>query len=92
MTFQRRLIRVMATGNMTLADLSRWFGRPFPTVRGWVKHGRLPGLAPMDNDRIYTLLDTLEKRIKAEQGFPIPKMSQDRRITYLNSIIEAVTA
>ena len=42
MTFQKRLQRAMRRRNMRVADVARWFDRPYTTVREWVLHGRVP--------------------------------------------------
>lgn len=42
MTFQKRLKKVMKRRNMRVADVARWFDRPYTTVREWVLFGRDP--------------------------------------------------
>jgi hypothetical protein len=42
MTFQKRLKKCMRRHNMRVADVARWFDRPYTTVREWVLHGRDP--------------------------------------------------
>ena len=32
----------MRRRNMRVADVARWFDRPYTTVREWVLHGRVP--------------------------------------------------
>lgn len=41
-TFQKRLQKVMRRRNMRVADVARWFDRPYTTVREWVLYGRIP--------------------------------------------------
>ena len=43
MSFQSRLKKVMRRRNMRVADLARWFDRPYTTVREGVLYGREPG-------------------------------------------------
>ena len=43
MTLQKRLKAIMRRRNMRVADLARWFDRPYTTVREWVLYGREPG-------------------------------------------------
>jgi len=43
MSFQSRLKKCMRRRNMRVADLARWFDRPYTTVREWVLYGREPG-------------------------------------------------
>jgi hypothetical protein len=58
MTFQKRLQRVMKRRGERVADLARWFGEPYTTVREWVVNGRLP----VDLVRIGELLEDLERK------------------------------
>lgn len=48
MTFQGRLKKVMRRRNMRVADLARWFDRPYTTTREWVLYGRNPGAAGIE--------------------------------------------
>lgn len=50
MTFQGRLKRCMRRNDMRVADIARWFDRPYTTVREWVLHGRDP-VGPAENVR-----------------------------------------
>lgn len=72
MTFQKRLKACQENGNLTVADLSRWFGREYATVRGWVEDGIEPGGGPGDKQHAQSLLVLLEKLIERRKGFPIP--------------------
>lgn len=48
MTLQTRLQTITQAGNLTSADLARWFRRPDATVRGWIIKGIRPGGGPLD--------------------------------------------
>jgi hypothetical protein len=59
-TFQKRLKSCVDRGNLTVADLARWFGRPYATVRSWLKEGWKPGDGPVTQDRMEVRLRKLE--------------------------------
>lgn len=84
--FGARLKAVLRDGNLRVADLSRWFNVPYPTVRSWVDNDWKPGGAPQDQEYIYKMLDVLELRVNQKRGFPIPRMSPNDRIAYLLAI------
>lgn len=63
MTFQRRLKTCMRRRNMRVADVARWFDRPYTTVREWVLAGRQPDGTPADKRKIENRLIKLEGRI-----------------------------
>ena len=86
MTIQARLEKCMRKGNLRVSDLAGWFGRPHPTVRGWVKRGIQPGGGPMDQEQIETLLGVLEGLIRDKSGFPVPRMGPRQRKTYVAGI------
>lgn len=85
-TFQSRLKSCLANGNLTVADLSRWFGRPHPTVRGWIENGFDPRGGPQDVARIYKLLDILEGFIKRRYRLPIPQLKRQQRIELVEEL------
>lgn len=85
-SFGERLKAVLRDGNLRVADLARWFDVPHPTVRGWVVDGWDPGGGPQDRAYIHRMLDALELRIAQKRGFPLPRMSPDRRIAHLAEI------
>lgn len=60
MTFQRRLKRCMRRNDMRVADIARWFDRPYTTVREWVLHGRSPAGPAEDVRHIERRLVLLE--------------------------------
>ncbi len=61
MSFQKRLKTVMRRRNMRVADVARWFGRPYTTVREWVLNGRVPDGTERDRKFIERKLETLER-------------------------------
>lgn len=57
-TFQKRLKRVMKRRGDRVADLARYFGVPYTTVREWAVYGRFPSLDLYDRlDRMLTHLE-----------------------------------
>ena len=84
-TFQQRLQRLLDTGNMTVADLARWFGKPHATVLGWVRGGNL-GLPPLDAAFVTAEVERLETLIRKKRGLPVPRMSARKRIAYVNDL------
>lgn len=83
MTFQERLKAACAGGNLRVADLARWFERSDPTVRGWVERGHAPADAPIDRNDIERRLKALEGLIRKKDGFPVPRMSAQKRIKHI---------
>lgn len=93
MNISKRLNNVMAGGNLTIKDLSRWFNRPFATVRGWVR-GRDMRAAPQDAEVILERLKLIERRIRKGAGLPVPPFTTNgtmradsQRIAYLNKLM-----
>ena len=62
--FSHRLQTVMRDGNLTGADLARWFDRPDPTVRGWISGDHDLGGAQLDVAFVEAQLVKLEKLLK----------------------------
>jgi hypothetical protein len=83
---------VLRQGNMTTADLARWFDRPHATVSTWVNDNRRPSGTPGDMEHIFALLDVLENLIARKQGFPVPRMGAKGRKVYLAKVREAVVS
>jgi hypothetical protein len=46
---------------MRVADVARWFDRPYTTVREWVENGRDPDGTDADRKKIERRLTALEK-------------------------------
>ena len=71
-SFRTRLDRAARAGKMTTADLSAWFARPYPTVRGWRlnPHHYVPW-GP-DGEEAQRLLKVLETAIERKLRFPVP--------------------
>lgn len=81
-TFQQRLARCRDQGNLTVADLGRWFGRPYPTVRTWLINGWEPGDGPVTRARMQTRLAELETAI-SRHGAALRGMPMRQRAEYL---------
>lgn len=60
-SFQSRLIKCMRRRNMRVADVARWFDRPYTTVREWVNHGRQPDGTEKDRKAVERRLVNLER-------------------------------
>jgi len=61
MTFQKRLKAAMRRRNMRVADVARWFDRPYTTVREWVLNGRVPDGTERDQRLVERKLEALER-------------------------------
>ena len=81
--FSTRLQAVMRDGNLTGADLARWFDRPDPTVRGWISGDHDLGGAQLDAAYVEGQLDKLERHLKKKQGLPVPRLTPAKRIEHL---------
>ncbi len=66
--FQTRLLRVMETGNLRVADVARWFDRRHSTVRGWVVDGREPAGTAADIRNLFARLNDLNDLARAHRG------------------------
>lgn len=83
-----RLRAVMEAGELTPADLSRWFGRGYQTVYCWVYHDREPQ-AGWRND-VYRRLEALEQSVRRSKGSLIPyDVKQPDRAAVLKRIMRA---
>lgn len=83
----QRLQKAMRDGNLRVADLTRWFARPDPTVRGWTK-GVEPGGAPQDLRDIERRLAALERLIRNGRYFPFEtRLSPADRIKRLQDAV-----
>lgn len=87
MTFGARLQRTMRSGNLTVADLARWFDVPYQTVRGWIVHDYSPSGGELDRARLQGLCEKLEK-------LPMPVMlagmSRAMKIARINKLRKVV--
>lgn len=83
--FGQRLKVCQRGGNLTVADLARWFERSYQTVRSWCG-GCEPGGGPIDKQHVADLLKLLESKIKRKQGFPLPRLAPADRAKYLAKI------
>jgi len=84
--FAQRLQSIMRDGNLTGADLARWFDRPDPTVRGWISGAHDLGGAQLDVAYIEAQLGKLEKLLKNKSGLPVPRLTPSERIEHLTSL------
>jgi hypothetical protein len=85
-SFSHRLQHVMEAGNLTGADLARWFGRPDPTVRGWISGDHVLGGAQLDVAYVEAQLIKLEGLLKKKRGLPVPQMTRIKRKQHLDSL------
>ena len=76
---------MLQDGNLTVADLSRWFDRPYPTVRGWLNGGEVGG-APLDTAWIMAQLVRLEKMLAKGRGLPVPRLTMQARAAYIDNL------
>lgn len=70
MTFSERAKQCIYVGDMTVADLTYWFKRPYATCWRWVNADYTPR-GPAGR-KAFELLDLLESAIDKGLGFPIP--------------------
>lgn len=82
-SFSTRLQSIMRDGNLTGADLARWFDRPDPTVRGWISGSHTLGGAVLDMAYVEAQLSKLEKLLTKKRGLPVPRMTPSARIQYM---------
>lgn len=88
----KRLQNAMRDGNLSIADLSRWLGRSFATVRGWTRGTMMHG-APDDEAIVLERLKLIERRIRLKKGLPVPQFvdgkmrAPTQRIAYLNKLM-----
>lgn len=81
MSLADRLNRLLARGNLSIADLSRWLDRPHATVSGWL-HGKvLP--AGTDSDRKYVERELERLESLFGRGLPVPYLPRDERLAHL---------
>lgn len=81
-TFHARLLACMEHGQLTVSDLSRWFERPYSTVRKWVDDKREPW-GP-NGHQADVALSRLEKRIRHR---PMPAhLSPAARIEWMQAL------
>lgn len=85
-SFSSRLQSIMRNGNLTGADLARWFERTDPTVRTWIsgEHG-LRG-APLDVAYVEARLAKLETLLAKKRGLPVPRMKRRDRAEYMKKL------
>lgn len=88
MTFQSRCKAVIKRGDLTVADLAAWLGRPYPTVWRWVNSGWVP--RGPDGRKSLANLERLEKAVTDPALFPIPDHVSSRlRAAYVRNAYHA---
>ena len=66
--FRRRLERVLHDGNLTVADLARWFERPYSVVWYWTTEDRTVRVGEADREARLKLLEkTVAKGASARE-------------------------
>ena len=74
-SFKERVLTAQKSGDMTMADLARWFDVPFQTARYWLMVGGSDMEPRGPRARmIRKRLDRLEWAIHHQIGFPVPAM------------------
>lgn len=71
-TFYQRLSSCADAGDLTPADLSYWFDRPYHTVWFWIRDKRSPRGTNLQTRRLNRRLELLEKSLRQCIGMPIP--------------------
>ena len=85
--FTQRLNSVAEKGDFTVADLSRWFDRPYHTLWFWVNQDVRPRGSKGQRKLIYGRLELLEKTVTAKKGLPIPPaLNQFERVEYVEKL------
>ena len=86
-TFTDRLQRTRHVANLTVAELARWFDRPDPTVRAWVRGDAAPGGPPLDVEHATAMLGLLETLVSRGK-LPAPRMKREERAAWLARLRE----
>ena len=88
--FQNRLHAAQVLGNLSVADLSIWFARPYHTVRGWLiprtDRAREAGYEPWGPHRaeIFRRLENLERFVRHNKTPYV--MGPHERIQWLKQV------
>lgn len=82
-TFQQRLRRCVERGNLTVADLCRWFDRPYATVRCWLVAGREPSGGPVTVRRAREKLVALELAVRDRSLRDLPMRQRAEQLVRL---------
>lgn len=85
MNIGARLRQAMTNGNLTVADLARWFDRPDPTVRGWANGRKVRG-PEQDLKEIRRRLLWLEALNNEKKSLPVPQLPLRDRIAYVDKL------
>ena len=90
-SFAQRLARCAEKGQLTKADLRRWFKRPYSTVETWLDDHREPRGAAGDLARHHLAL--LERGIAERRGFPVPvELSAIERPHHIEKLYHDISA
>ena len=90
-SFSQRLARCAERGQLTKADLRRWFKRPYSTVETWLDDDREPR-GPAGNEARHRLV-LLEKGIAERRGFPVPvELSATERPRHIEKLYHDISA
>ena len=85
--FCERLNKVAPKGDFTIADLSRWFDRPYHTVWFWVTKGVKPRGSKLQKKLVYGRLEKLEEAVITSKDLPIPpQLNQFERVEYVEKL------
>ena len=77
--FRSRLLASQKAGDLTPADMARWFDVPYPTMAYWLKVGASDFAPRRPRGRvILKRLKQLEWAIANRIGFPVPEMLSAR--------------
>ena len=88
MTFQQRCKQALRKGDLTVADLERWFRRSHTTVWRWVHSGWVP--RGPDGRQAERDLGLLEKALALGDLFPVPSHVTSRlRADYVRNAYHA---
>ena len=93
-TFRSRILAAQSAGDLTPADMARWFDVPYPTMVYWIRVGA-SDLSPRGprGRTVIKRLRQLEWAIEKRIGFPIPEMLSARdRPMHVVRIRDAVDA
>ena len=83
--FADRLNRLLARGNLSIADLARWLDKPHATVTVWV-HGRgNPAGTSMDRVCVEHEVNRLEGLLKVGD-LPVPYLPRTERLAYISKL------
>ena len=87
MNLADRLNRLLARGNLSIADLARWLDRPHATVSTWVHDRGSPAGTLQDREHILKEIVRLETMLKHGHGLPVPHLpTREARLGYIANL------